>query len=448
MRVVIVETPELGDRSYLVHDGQEGFVVDPQRDIDRLLDAIGHAGVHVSHVFETHIHNDYVTGGLALAAATGAQYVVAGADPVQFPRTPAGDGSQFHSGRLTVTALHTPGHTPNHLAYAVAEAGPQEAVFTGGSLLYGTVGRTDLISPDLTQALTISQFRSARRLLDELPGAARVMPTHGFGSFCASTGTAASQGGDIAQERLHNLAATISDEAEFVATVIRGLGPYPTYYRHMAPLNRAGPSPLPSSGDSATSELIRRRLAEHAWVIDTRPRRAFASSHLTGTVSMELYDSFTTYAGWLVPFEAPITLLAAGPEDLALARRNLARIGIDDVAGNSGDWQRLAGTVPVRSYPVVDFGELRRSGPECAFILDVRQPDEWHSGHLEGAHHLPLQELPAALGELPRAPIFVHCGIGFRASVAASLIDRAGLEVVLVDDDFERARQVGLAVVS
>ena len=450
MQVVVIETPELGDRSYLVHDGKTGFVVDPQRDIDRVVSAIATAGVRLSHVFETHIHNDYVTGGLALADATGAQYVVSGADQVQFQRVPAGEGSQFESGELAVRALHTPGHTPNHLAYLVSENGPEGAVFTGGSLLYGTVGRTDLISPELTEELTRSQFHSARRLLAELPGDARVMPTHGFGSFCASTGTAATEGGDIAQERLHNLAATIEDEAAFVATVVGGLGPYPTYYRHMAPLNREGPGAFlaPGSHESAGADLIRRRIAEHGWVIDTRARRAFAGAHLEGTVSMELYDSFTTYVGWMAPFDSPITLLADGPEELALAQRNLARIGMDRIEGNTEGFSHLAGFFPVRSYPVIDFRGLHESRPEPGFILDVRQPDEWRSGHIRAAHHLPLQDLPHHIEELPKEPIFVHCGIGFRASVAASLLDRAGLEVVLVDDDFELAGRAGLPIVS
>ncbi|MHB1524684.1 MAG: rhodanese-like domain-containing protein [Candidatus Dormibacteria bacterium] len=450
MQVVVIETPELGDRSYLVHDGKTGFVVDPQRDIDRILSALAAAGVGLSHVFETHIHNDYVTGGFALAAATGARYVVAGADQVQFVRVPAGDGSQFQSGGLTVRALRTPGHTPNHLAYVVAEGGRQGAVFTGGSLLYGTVGRTDLISPELTEELTRSQFHSARRLLAELPGDARVMPTHGFGSFCASSGTAAGEGGDIAQERLHNLAATIGDETAFVSTVVSGLGPYPTYYRHMAPLNREGPSAYSglTAPASVGPELIGQRIEEMAWVIDTRPRLAFAASHLIGTVSMELNESFTTYAGWLAPFDSPITLLADSPADLAQAQRNLARIGMDRVEGNSDGFQRLAGLHQVHSYPVTDFPGLQRSRADNAFILDVRQPDEWRAGHIREAHHVPLQELPRYLGELPQQTLWVHCGIGFRASVAASLLDRAGLQVVLVDDDFERAGRAGLPIVS
>ncbi len=449
MQIVVIETPELGDRSYLVHAGGAGFVVDPQRDIDRMLSAIESAGVRLSHVFETHIHNDYVSGGLALSAATGAHYVVARADQVHFPRVPAEEGSQFQSGQLTVAALHTPGHTPNHLAYVVTEGGRQEAVFTGGSLLYGTVGRTDLISPESTEELTRSQFRSTRRLLASLPGDTRVMPTHGFGSFCASGGTATGRGGDIAQERLRNLAGTIGDETQFVTTVSSGLGPYPSYYRHMAPLNRHGPSAFlaPPHGGSASPALIRQRLSERAWVIDTRPRRTFAGAHLEGTVSMELDDSFTTYVGWLAPFDSPIMLLADRPQDFVLAKRNLARIGMDQIEGNSSGVDRLSGQFPIRSYPVVAFRELQLPLADGAFVLDVRQPDEWRAGHLRGAHHLPLQDLPTHLGELPHEPIWVHCGVGFRASVAASLIDRAGLEVVLVDDDFDRARAAGLPVV-
>jgi len=168
--VVTIETTGLGDRSYLVHDGEHAVVIDPQRDIDRVLAAAEAAAVRITHVLETHIHNDYVTGGLALSRATGADYVVAAAEDVSFGRVPAAGGDRFGSGGLTLTAVATPGHTPGHLSYVLrADESAPVAVFTGGSLLYGAVGRTDLISPDQTVALTRAQYRSVRRLADDLP---------------------------------------------------------------------------------------------------------------------------------------------------------------------------------------------------------------------------------------------------------------------------------------
>ena len=239
--VVTIETTGLGDRSYLVHDGEHAAVIDPQRDIDRVLAAAESSAVRITHVLETHIHNDYVTGGLALAGAAGADYVVAAAEEVSFDRVPAGDGDRFRSGRLTLTAMATPGHTPGHLSYVLHDAGSTPvAVFTGGSMLFGAVGRTDLISPDQTRALTRAQYCSVRRLAGELSDPVAVYPTHGFGSFCSATPTSGSSS-TIGAEKTSNIALT-SDEESFVTTLIAGLVAYPRYYAEMGKANRRGPA--------------------------------------------------------------------------------------------------------------------------------------------------------------------------------------------------------------
>ena len=186
VEVLQIETPSLGDRSYLVHDGTAGLVIDPQRDIDRVTALAAGHGVHITHVAETHIHNDYLTGGLALARATGATYLVNEADPVGFSRTPVRDGDSTAVGSMRVRALATPGHTFTHLSYLVETPDGVAGVFTGGSLLYGATGRPDLLGPGHTGALARAQYASAQRLARELPGATQVFPTHGFGSFCAA----------------------------------------------------------------------------------------------------------------------------------------------------------------------------------------------------------------------------------------------------------------------
>ncbi len=445
--VITVPTPGLGDRSYLAHDGEVAIAVDPQRDIDRMLSAAESSGTRITHVVETHIHNDYVTGGYALAQATGAAYVVAAAEDVAFDRLPVGDGDVITTGSLTLTALHTPGHTPGHMAYALAGPdGAVTAVFTGGSLLYGAVGRTDLISPDLTEQLTRAQYRSAHRLARELPDGAVIYPTHGFGSFCSATPTSG-ESSTIGRERRANVAFGSSEDA-FVKQLLAGLVAYPSYYAHMGPANRSGPAApdlrAPAPADAAE---IRRRIDAGEWVVDLRQRRVFARDHIAGTISVELGDSFCTYLGWTLPWGTPLTLVGEGPDQVAEAQRQLARIGIDRLAGAGiGDIASLAAG-RAASYPVAEFEDLAAVwGRAGLVVLDVRRPDEWQAGHLEGAAHIPLWEVERRTGEIPDGEVWVHCASGFRAGIAASLLDRAGRPVVHVDDDWQRARELGLPV--
>ena len=441
LHVVTIETASLGDRSYLAHDGESGVLVDPQLDIDRAMAAVESSGVRVTHVLETHIHNDYVTGGLALARELAASYVVAGGEEVDFDRLPAVEGTTFPSGRLSIIAMHTPGHTPHHLCFVTSIDGHEpEALFTGGSMLYGSVGRPDLIGAELTEALTRDQYHSVRHMAQALPPGTQVFPTHGFGSFCSAietTGTSST----IGDERRTNLAVRLDDEDFFVATVMAGLVAYPRYYAHMAPRNRQGPGAAdltpPVPADAA--ELLR-RINGGEWVVDLWDRKAFARSHVAGTISVELGDSFSTFLGWVIPWGTPLTLIGESPDQIAEAQRQLSRIGIDRPAGAAaGDIGRLAG------FSVGRFDDLDNSGDHGGrVVLDVRRPDEWRAGHLSGAMHIPFWELESRVGEIPAGEVWVYCASGFRASIAASLLDRAGRRAVLIDDDWGRAAELGL----
>jgi hydroxyacylglutathione hydrolase len=445
--VVTIETTGLGDRSYLAHDGEHAVVIDPQRDIDRVLAAAEAAAVRITHVLETHIHNDYVTGGLALSRATGADYVVAAAEDVSFGRVPAADGDRFGSGGLTLTAMATPGHTPGHLSYVlrVGEGAPV-AVFTGGSLLYGAVGRTDLIGPDQTVALTRAQYRSVRRLAGDLPDPVAVYPTHGFGSFCSAT-PASGTSSTIGAERVANIALTSDDEDNFVKDLMAGLNAYPRYYQHMDPANRRGPdAPDLTAPPAAGPAELRRRMQAGDWVVDLRQRRDFAGRHLAGSVSVELGDPFATYLGWTMAWGTPLTLIGDSAGQVARAQRELARIGIAPAAAATGTVEQLADG-RVSGYQVSDFAGLAAGwGTADRVVLDVRRPDEWRAGHLAGAVHIPFWEVEGRTGEVPAGEVWVHCASGFRASIAASLLDRAGRRVVHVDDDWERAEKLGLPV--
>jgi hydroxyacylglutathione hydrolase len=446
--VVTIETTGLGDRSYLAHDGTTAVVVDPQRDIDRVVAAASAAGVTITHVLETHIHNDYVTGGLALADAAGAAYVVAGCEDVGFDRTAVEDGDDLAVGGLGVRVMATPGHTPGHLSYVLSDGadGPV-AVFTGGSMLFGAVGRTDLISPADTEPLTRAQYHSVRRLAAELPDQVAVYPTHGFGSFCSATPTSGGAS-TIGAQRLANLALT-SDEDEFVTDLLAGLTAYPRYYAHMGPANRRGPAApdltaVPRRADPAE---LRRRIDAGEWVVDLRQRRAFAASHITGTISVELGDPFATYLGWTMPWGQSLTLIGDDEDQVADACRQLSRIGVDRLAAAAAGPARELANGRMGCYEVRDFPALAAGWPaDGRVVLDVRRPDEWQAGHLPGAVHIPFWELERRTAEVPPGEVWVHCASGFRASIGASLLDRAGRQVVHVDDDWDHAAAAGLPI--
>ncbi len=442
MQVEVVSTDELGDRSYIAHDGEAALVVDPQRDLDRIEAVLAKQGLRCVLVAETHIHNDYVSGGLELARRTGATYVVAAKDQVAFDRRSVGDGDELKAGRLHVSVVATPGHTDGHLAYVVEDGEGPPVVFTGGSLLYGSVGRTDLVDPARTDELTRAQYHSARHLAELLADDAAVYPTHGFGSFCSSGSSAGDTESTIGIERGRNDALVIDDEDTFVATLVAGLTAYPSYYAHMGARNRDGAAPADLSPPEPTDPVeLARRIGEGEWVVDLRSKTAFAAEHLAGTIGIGLGQHFATYLGWLIPWKTPLTLIAETAEQITDAQRQLVRIGIDRPRGGAvGTPDELATDVALRSYPTATFDELAREND--AIVLDVRRDDERARGHIPGSIHIPLHTLLARLEELPAGRLWVHCASGYRASIATSLLDRAGHDVVLVDDDFEHAKDL------
>jgi glyoxylase-like metal-dependent hydrolase (beta-lactamase superfamily II)/rhodanese-related sulfurtransferase len=443
--VLPLDTPGLGDRTYLVHDGSSAVVVDPQRDYDRVLALAEATGVRITHVLETHVHNDYVTGGHALARQVGADYVVSADDEVSFERTAVRDGDVVESGGMRLRAMHTPGHTHTHLSYVLEADGETVAVFTGGSLLYGSTGRPDLLGDEHTDGLARAQWRSAHRLAKELPDTAAVYPTHGFGSFCSST-QATGIASTIGQEKLSNLALT-ADEQEYVDTLLGGLDAYPAYYARMAPLNAAGPGPADlSPPDVADAGELRRRIEAGEWVVDLRTRTAFAAGHVRGTVNIGLDGQFVTYLGWLLPWGTPVTLLAETAEEVASAQREMVRIGVDRPAaaatGGPGEW---ADGEPA-SFPTATFSDLAAAmgSDDGPVVLDVRRDDERQQSHVRGSVHVPIHEVLGRLDEVPDGQVWVHCGSGYRAAVVAAVLDAHGRDVVLIDDAFAAAGDAGV----
>ncbi|GGV44614.1 MBL fold metallo-hydrolase [Streptomyces griseoflavus] len=447
-----LEFEGLGNRSYLAGGPSAAVVVDPPRDIDQVIAAAARRGVRIAYVAETHVHNDYITGGLELARVTGAQYLVPAGAHVSFARTAVADGDTagVDTG-LVLRAIATPGHTPHHTSYVLEEDGRGVAAFTGGSLLIGTVGRPDLVEPRLTEQLARAQHASAHRLVAELDDEVPVLPTHGFGSFCSSS-QAEGDATTIGKERTSNDALTL-DVDTFVAQMLAGLEDVPAYYAHMGPANAAGPAPVDLTPPRrADGEEIASRLAAGEWVVDLRSRMAFADGHVAGSFNFEGDGKLATYLAWLIPWGKPVTLLADTPEQITDAQRELARVGIDRPAaaatGDPAGWIRAG--EQLASFPrarFADLADVRERGDDLV-VLDVRRDSERAGGFIEGSVHIPIHELHGRIGEVPDGTVWVHCAGGMRAAIAASLLDAAGRDVVAVDDGFDAATDAGLSLAS
>ncbi|MBM7440008.1 rhodanese-like domain-containing protein [Streptomyces sp. HB132] len=447
-----LEFEGLGNRSYLAGGPNGAVVIDPPRDFDQVIAAAARRGVRIAFVAETHVHNDYVTGGLELARVTGAQYLVPAGAHVSFARTPVahGDTVSVDAG-LVLRAIATPGHTPHHTSYALTEDGRGVAAFTGGSLLIGTVGRPDLVEPRLTEQLARAQHASAHRLVKELDDEVPVLPTHGFGSFCSSS-QADGDATTIGKERKNN-DALILDVDTFVTQMLAGLDDVPAYYAHMGPANAAGPAPVDLTPPRrADAEEIASRLAAGEWVVDLRSRMAFAEGHVAGSFNFEGEGKLATYLAWLIPWGKPVTLLADTPEQVTDAQRELARVGIDRPAaaatGDPAGWVRKG--EQLATFPRARFADLAdvRNGGDGVVVLDVRRDSERVDGYIEGSVHIPIHELHSRIGEVPEGTVWVHCAGGMRAAIAASLLDAAGRGVIAVDDGFDAATDAGLPLTS
>ncbi len=316
-------------------------------------------------------------------------------------------------------------------------------MFTGGSLLFGSTGRTDLVDEAETEALTRAQYNSVRRLADELPDGAAVYPTHGFGSFCSAS-SVDEDASTIGLQRQSNPAMT-KDEQAFVDELLTELSAYPAYYAHMGVINSEGPAAVDLSlPKPIDADELRRRLESGEWVVDLRHRVAFAAGHLDGSLGFELSGSFVTYLGWLHPWGTALTLIGEDESQIVDARRELARIGVDDIAG-SADIEVVGNAADMRTYRVADFVALAKAvGSGEMTVLDVRQADEFADSHVRGAVNIPLHELIDRVNGLPGGEVWVHCASGYRASIAASILDRHGRDVVLIDDEFGRAADLNL----
>jgi hydroxyacylglutathione hydrolase len=458
-----IEDPGLSQNSFVVGCAQARrvAVVDPRRDVDVYLDYARDQGVEIAHVLETHIHADFASGARELAAATGAPlhlstYDEGEAYDVEFPHHELASGDSVEIGHIRIEALHTPGHTPEHLAYLIYDGDRSkdipQVMLSGDFLFVGSLGRPDLLGDEAKEALARRLRQSVREVLPELPAALEVHPGHGAGSMCGA-GMSARPFSTLGFERVANpyLDPDLSEDA-FVAKILGSAPPFPPYYRRMKSLNSAGPPFLEGlPGMRPIEPAAFRHLADQRHVVvDLRDQLAFGGGHVPGALGIGLRGNLSTWAAWVVPYETPILLVADSPDDVEPAVRALVRVGLDDVRGwlegGIAAW-REAG-YPIETIPQIDVHELleRRSSGDSLAVLDVRTDGEWTSGHIEGAVHVMGGFLEERLDEVPRGDgLAVVCGSGYRSTVAASVLRRAGFDSVInVTGGMQAWRRAGL----
>jgi hydroxyacylglutathione hydrolase len=440
--VISLDTPTLGDRSYIAHDGKSALVVDPQRDIDRVTTILEREGVALDTVVETHMHNDYVSGGLVLAREFSAKYITSAEDPVKFARIAAKDLEEFHVGSFGIKALKTPGHTFTHLSYILIDSsGKPSGIFTGGSMLHGSTGRPDLLGPDHAQTLAAHQHESAHRIVSMLEDSVSIHPTHGFGSFCAATSTCGDSS-KIADEKRMN-PALLMDRERFISETLAGLDAFPAYYKYMGPANHAGPGAIDLSElKRMTTDEILAAMNRGSYLVDLRHRDKWSSVHLPGTLNFGLDGSFATYFGWIFPYEKQVILLSDNEADIATAQRELVRIGIDRPEGSFlGEASEFATTSSIERVRFEDVPAALED--ETVVVLDVRRNGERLASHIAGTLHIPFHQLPERVAELPKEKkIWVHCAGAYRAAAASGVLESAGLTPVLINEPYEKALSV------
>jgi hydroxyacylglutathione hydrolase len=448
--------PKLAQSGYLIGcpEAREALVIDPTRDVEQYLALAASLNLRLAHVTETHIHADFVSGSRELAARAGAtlylsdeggagwRYDFAGSDGAVSLR----DSDRFSVGRVGIQAVHTPGHTPEHLTFLVTDgesATEPIAAVTGDFVFVGDVGRPDLLEraarvEGTMDAAARTLFRSIQRFKSQ-PDYLQIWPGHGAGSACGK-GMSAIPHSTVGYERRFNWAFGVTDEDEFVRLVLEGQPDPPRYFGMMKRINKEGPRPLgglPRPKPLPAEDIIG-VLERDEPVIDTRTGAEFATGHLPGSINIPFNNAFTTWAGWVVPYDRDVYLISAKPDgrQSELALRDLAMIGLDRVVGSFGLDALGAWTEsgrPLRSYGRISVRELsERLEAGSAAAVDVRSREEWEAGHIPGVPNIFAGEITERIPELPSGrPLVLHCQGGTRSAIAASLLDASGIGEIL-----------------
>ncbi len=444
MFIETVRIESLANNSYVVGSEQSGrcIVIDPARDVDRYVQIAANHGTRIVYAFETHVHNDFVSGARELADQTGCQVGASASGGLLFPSVRLQENDEFDMGEFQIRVLHTPGHTPESISFIVEEQGRPTAVFTGGALMMGGAARVDLLGAKVAPFLARWLHNTIHEKLLKLPDDVQVFATHGGGSFCSAAAGGGGASTTIAQERLTNPFAAEAEETSFVRFALTGLGSYPSYYKYMADINRRGPDILGGVPRlaSLTALSVRSHLDGDAVLVDARPERNFNIGHVPGSYAVPHGNSMATWVGWVVPWGKPLVLLSADASHHDDMVRQLIRIGFDRVhgfmAGGIDAWKSAG--LPVEETNRLDLDGLKQAQdlPAAPMVIDVRQRSEYAVGHIPGALNIELGELQDHLDGLPRElPVVTVCAAGMRATTAGSILQRDGRDNVQVVDE-------------
>ncbi|MGS2810522.1 MBL fold metallo-hydrolase [Nocardia sp. MW-W600-9] len=423
----------LGNSTYLLDLGDgRALVIDPERDVRQVRAEARRHGLRIAYAVETHLHADFISGVRELADTEGAIVIAPEVGPRGFDVTSLGDGETVTVGEFVLEALATPGHSPEHLSYLLRDADQRlQGVFTGGSLMVGTAGRTDLVSPDQTIPLARAQYHSLQRLM-ELPDDTPVWPTHGAGSFCsAAIGT--ERVSTVGRERATNPLLQVDGEDAFVDALLASLGTFPDYFLRLGEINHRGPTVLgdTSTPTPLTSDQVSELVAGGAQVVDTRSAAAFAAGHIPGALSITLRPVFATWLGWLVESDQPVIIVRDRFQDAVDIAWEAAKVGFDTLAGEL-DGGMTTWTGPVEKAALLAAHQL--AAHPAPTVLDIRQRGEYTAGHIPAARNIELGTLSSHLADVPPGPVTVMCGHGERAMTAASILERGGRNDIRILD--------------
>ena len=427
----------LGNSAYLIgsHDTKKGILIDPLRDVDQYIHAASERGIQLTHVLDTHLHADFVSGNRELAHQTGAVIGASAEAELGFDHKPLTEESVIDMGAFQIRVMRTPGHSPEHISFLLVEPDSKtpSALFSGGALIVGGAARTDLLTPELTHPLASQLYHTIHEKLLKLPDSVDVFPTHGAGSFCVAPASK-ERTTMVGRERTSNPLALARSEEEFVQRALEGLPSYPTYYKYLRGINQKGPKVLggvPVLKPLSSSE-VKALMDEGVVVLDVRHGDAFGAGHIPSSYGIRVDAPLTTWAGWLIPFGSRIVLVAESTEQTVAATRQLIRIGFDDLVGRlEGGIDAWAREYPVETIPNMDVKELRERLDEV-MLIDVRQRSEWDAGHILGAFH--FEGGRVAWEELPfphDRPLAIQCSSGNRSMSVSSVLRRRGYRNVI-----------------
>ena len=458
---------KLAQTSYLIACGQAGVavVIDPIRDVGEYIRSADAEDVRITHVTETHIHADFVSGTRDLARRTGAALLLSDEGDADWKygyaksagATLVKDGHEFMVGNVKIQVVHTPGHTPEHIAFLVTDTAAADqpiGIVTGDFVFVGDVGRPDLLERAARVEGTMeSAARTLFRTLQKFrvyPDWLQIWPGHGAGSACGK-GLSAVLHSTVGYEKRFNWAFQIDDEATFVRAVLEGQPEPPKYFTQMKRVNKEGPAPFESAHRPPTAGLteLRAALANGTMIVDARTAERFAERHVTGTINIPLNNSFNTWAGWLVPFDRDFYLIADEPS-VGEAIRELSMVGLDRVAGTMplgviDAWAKSGGAIG--TVPQITPAQLAKKTATDIAVIDVRGESEWNEGHICGAPNIPLGFLSDRLDELPKGRTLVmQCLGGSRSSIAASVLLARAIPVINLVGGIDAWEAAGLPV--